>query len=246
MVARAVLAISACNVIDIRPAVLSAVADRLDEQAERFRPDAEYFVNPAKVLALDLSALTPVVLGDGPVAGVAAQRTSAMLARTARTPAMWGRLPGRGSPGGRLSLRSLRGSGWRDRRSARHLHRSLPRRTERTEAGLGAAARPGPLRGRRPRRARAPQHRPVGGRPGNLVRCAGARAPVHSRARPRSGWPSWSPRVTSPLSTSRSATGSTRRRSPGSPTCISHGRQQSDRRRHRHHRQRIGQQPAHR
>ncbi|WKV15763.1 SIS domain-containing protein [Janibacter limosus] len=93
MVARAVLAISACNVIDIRPAVLSAVADRLDEQAERFRPDAEYFVNPAKVLALDLSALTPVVLGDGPVAGVAAQRTSAMLARTARTPAMWGRRP---------------------------------------------------------------------------------------------------------------------------------------------------------
>ncbi|WP_068259100.1 SIS domain-containing protein [Janibacter limosus] len=93
MVARAILAISACGVIDIRPAVLSAVADRLDEQAERFRPDAEYFVNPAKMLALDLSALTPVVLGDGPVTGVAARRASAMLARTARTPATWGRLP---------------------------------------------------------------------------------------------------------------------------------------------------------
>lgn len=93
MVTRAILALSACGVIDISPDVMSAVADRLDEQAERFRPDAEYFVNPAKTLALDLSTVAPVVLGDGPVAGVTAARTSAMLARTARTPATWGQLP---------------------------------------------------------------------------------------------------------------------------------------------------------
>ena len=93
MSARAILALNACGVLDIGSGVLSSVADRLDDAAERFRPDAEGFVNPAKTLALDLSSVAPVVLGDGPVAGVAAHRTSAMLARTARTPATWGRLP---------------------------------------------------------------------------------------------------------------------------------------------------------
>lgn len=89
----ALLATSACGVIDIAPGVLIGVADRLDTQAERFRPDAEYFVNPAKTLALDLSQVAPVILADGPVTGAVARRTSAMLARTARVPATWGRLP---------------------------------------------------------------------------------------------------------------------------------------------------------
>lgn len=89
----ALLATSACGVLDLPTAALLGAADRLDEQAERHRPDAEYFVNPAKTLALELSEVVPVVLGDGPVTGAAAHRTSAMLARTARVPATWGRLP---------------------------------------------------------------------------------------------------------------------------------------------------------
>ena len=93
LIGPALLAISACGVIDIRDEVLLAAADRLDTQAARFRPDAESFLNPAKTLALDLACLTPVVLGDGRVTGVAARRAHTMLARTARTPAMWGRLP---------------------------------------------------------------------------------------------------------------------------------------------------------
>lgn len=93
MATRALLATSACGVADVPRSVLSGVADRLDSQAERFRPDAEYFVNPAKSLALELSGLTPVLLGDGHVSGVAARRASTMLARTARTPSTWGRLP---------------------------------------------------------------------------------------------------------------------------------------------------------
>ena len=93
MVARAVLAVAACGVVDVPGDVLGDVADRLDAQAEACRPDAEYFVNPAKTLALDLSSRVPVVLGDGPVTGVAARRASTMLARTARTPSTWGRLP---------------------------------------------------------------------------------------------------------------------------------------------------------
>lgn len=93
LVVPALLATSACGVIDVPTSVLLRVADQLDEQAEAFRPDAESFVNPAKSLATDLSEVTPLVLGDGPVAGVAARRTSAMLARTSRVPATWGRLP---------------------------------------------------------------------------------------------------------------------------------------------------------
>ena len=55
--------------------------------AEECRPSSESFVNPAKVLALDLAETVPVVLGDGPLTGVAACRAASMLARTARIPA---------------------------------------------------------------------------------------------------------------------------------------------------------------
>ena len=81
------------GVIDVGERVLMDVADRLDEQAEACRPAAESFVNPAKVLATDLSEGVPVVLGDGALNGVAARRAVAMLARTARFPAMAGELP---------------------------------------------------------------------------------------------------------------------------------------------------------
>src|SRR5699024_874383 len=82
LVVPAVMAACACAVIDVPEAAILGMADRLDAQAEAFRPDAEYFVNPAKSLATDLSEVAPVVLGDGPVTGAAARRTSAMLART--------------------------------------------------------------------------------------------------------------------------------------------------------------------
>ena len=73
--------------------VLERVADVLDELAEECRPSSEAFVNPAKVLALGLAGTVPVVLGDGPLSGVAAARAASMLARTARVPATHGALP---------------------------------------------------------------------------------------------------------------------------------------------------------
>lgn len=73
--------------------VLERVADVLDEVAEECRPSSESFVNPAKVLAVGLGETVPVVLGDGPLTGVAATRAAAMLARTARVPATSGALP---------------------------------------------------------------------------------------------------------------------------------------------------------
>lgn len=73
--------------------VLEQVAQRLDESAESCRPSSESFINPAKLLALQLAETVPMVLGDNPLTGVAALRASSMLARTARVPASWGELP---------------------------------------------------------------------------------------------------------------------------------------------------------
>lgn len=78
---------------DASRSVLERVAARLDAHAELFRPSSDAFVNPAKSLALELSGVVPVVLGDGDVTAVAASRAVSMLARTARVPAMRGALP---------------------------------------------------------------------------------------------------------------------------------------------------------
>ncbi|GAA4408730.1 SIS domain-containing protein [Fodinibacter luteus] len=72
---------------------LERVADILDEVAEECRPSSESFVNPAKVLAVGLGGTVPVVLGDGPLTGVAAMRAASMFARTARVPTTHGALP---------------------------------------------------------------------------------------------------------------------------------------------------------
>lgn len=81
------------GLLDASDRVLGQVADRLDARAEELRPASETFVNPAKLLAVQLAETVPVVLGDGPLGGVAAARASSMLARTARLPAPWGELP---------------------------------------------------------------------------------------------------------------------------------------------------------
>jgi D-arabinose 5-phosphate isomerase GutQ len=81
------------GLVDTSRQVLEVVADRLDINAATFRPSSEAFVNPAKSLALELAGSVSVVLGDGDVTGVAATRAVAMLARTARVPAMRGALP---------------------------------------------------------------------------------------------------------------------------------------------------------
>ncbi|QFG68010.1 SIS domain-containing protein [Ornithinimicrobium pratense] len=81
------------GLLDAPVQMLEAVADRLDRKAEEMRPSSESFVNPAKLLAVQLAETVPVVLGDGPLGGVAAARASSMLARTARIPATFGELP---------------------------------------------------------------------------------------------------------------------------------------------------------
>ncbi len=95
----------------------------LDEVAEECRPSSESFVNPAKLLATGLDGTVPVVLGDGPLTGVAASRAAAMLTRTARVPALHGSLPDAAVPGRRHARRPLRQRRLRlgPRRAARDL-----------------------------------------------------------------------------------------------------------------------------
>ncbi len=81
------------NLVDVDEQVLADAADRLDEQADACRPSSESFVNPAKLIATDLAEGVPVILGDGPLSGVAAARAASMIARTGRMPATWGELP---------------------------------------------------------------------------------------------------------------------------------------------------------
>jgi len=93
MLTPVILAAGELGLVHAGPEVLARVADRLDLQAAIFRPGSESFVNPAKLLAAELADGVPVVLGDGPLCGVAAARAASMLARTARMPATCGELP---------------------------------------------------------------------------------------------------------------------------------------------------------
>ena len=88
-----VMAADQLGLVNAADPVLFDAADRLDEQAEGCRPSSEAFVNPAKILAIQLAESIPVVLGDGPLNGVAAARAASMLARTSRIPAISGELP---------------------------------------------------------------------------------------------------------------------------------------------------------
>ena len=93
LVTPVMLAANALGLLEAGEQVLYDTADRLDLQAEACRPRSESFVNPAKILAITLADSIPMVLGDGPLNGVAAARAASMLARTARMPASYGELP---------------------------------------------------------------------------------------------------------------------------------------------------------
>lgn len=72
---------------------LESVADALDARAEEVRPSSEAFVNPAKILATEVAESIPIILGSGPLGGVAARRAAAMFGRTGRVPVAAGALP---------------------------------------------------------------------------------------------------------------------------------------------------------
>lgn len=66
-------ALDALGLTEAPAALLTQVADALDETAEQCRPSGEVFTNPAKSLAVDFAETRPVIVGAGPLASVAAR-----------------------------------------------------------------------------------------------------------------------------------------------------------------------------
>ncbi|HET9519166.1 MAG TPA: SIS domain-containing protein, partial [Actinoplanes sp.] len=95
------LAARSLGLVKVNEADLAETAARLDADAERCRPGAESFVNPAKSLALGLAGSIPIVWGSSPLSTVAARRFADTLAANARYPVMAGALgeAGRGRVG---------------------------------------------------------------------------------------------------------------------------------------------------
>lgn len=73
---------------------LAAVAAALDATAEVCRPDAESFVNPAKLLALQLAGSLPVLVADSAATAVVAELVRNALAGLAGLPSTVAVLPG--------------------------------------------------------------------------------------------------------------------------------------------------------
>ena len=95
------LAARALGLVRITEADLAETASRLDADADRCRPTAESFVNPAKGMALALAGTVPVVWGSSPLATMAARRFGDTLSANARYPVVTGELgeAGRGRVG---------------------------------------------------------------------------------------------------------------------------------------------------
>ncbi|WP_213453610.1 SIS domain-containing protein [Rhizomonospora bruguierae] len=89
------------GLLKVNEADFAETATRLDADADRCRPTAESFVNPAKSLALDLGGSVPVVWGSSPLATLAARRFADVLSANARYPVVAGALgeAGRGRVG---------------------------------------------------------------------------------------------------------------------------------------------------
>jgi hypothetical protein len=64
-------AADALEVASVPPALLTQVADAMDEIAEACRPSADAFTNPAKALAIEFADSLPLIAGAGQLAGVA-------------------------------------------------------------------------------------------------------------------------------------------------------------------------------
>ncbi|MFI8852774.1 SIS domain-containing protein [Streptomyces sp. NPDC053499] len=75
------------------PSALSALADRLDEIAERCGPAIPTYSNPGKTLAVELAGAVPLLWSEGGIAGAAARHWSAVLAALSGRPALAAELP---------------------------------------------------------------------------------------------------------------------------------------------------------
>jgi hypothetical protein len=72
---------------------LDAMADRLDQVAERCGPAVAVYDNPGKLLATELAGTVPLLWSEGPVAGAAARHSATTLAALPGRPALAAQLP---------------------------------------------------------------------------------------------------------------------------------------------------------
>jgi glucose/mannose-6-phosphate isomerase len=70
-----------------------SAALELERMSHLCRPDSDAFVNPAKVLALELAGTLPVIWGTSQLTGVAAYRFACQLNENAKYPGVYGVLP---------------------------------------------------------------------------------------------------------------------------------------------------------
>lgn len=74
-------------------ALFEDVAGVLEDIAHRCRPSSESFVNPGKVLAMELADSVPMIWGSSELAAVAGYRLACQLNENAKYPAVFGELP---------------------------------------------------------------------------------------------------------------------------------------------------------
>ncbi|MGY1436106.1 SIS domain-containing protein [Streptomyces reniochalinae] len=75
------------------PSALGALADRLDEVAERCGPAVAPYSNPGKTLAVELAGALPLMWSEGGIAGAAARHWTAAFAALPGRPALPAELP---------------------------------------------------------------------------------------------------------------------------------------------------------
>jgi glucose/mannose-6-phosphate isomerase len=81
------------GVLQVPPDSYESTAATLERISHLCRPDSESFVNPGKVLALELGGRLPMIWGTSPLTGVAAYRFACQLSENAKYPGIYGVLP---------------------------------------------------------------------------------------------------------------------------------------------------------
>lgn len=81
------------GLLDAPAGALAALADRLDELAERCGPAIATYSNPAKTLAAELADTLPLIWTEGDLAAAAGRRFATVLAALAGRPALAAELP---------------------------------------------------------------------------------------------------------------------------------------------------------
>ena len=88
-----IAAAASLGLVEADADLFERVAASLEDIAHRCRPSSESFINPGKLLAMELAETVPMIWGSSSVAAVAGHRLAAQLNQNAKYPAISGELP---------------------------------------------------------------------------------------------------------------------------------------------------------